>query len=141
MEVKSDGSVIVPAGKYILGDPCYAIPDEHWTDFLHTRVTNSGVGDVAGRCVLSFGTAYGDGTYEGSDGFEYGVDSGMIGLVPADLPGLTLLGRFQSIVTFAEPTRCWQDGLDRGGLHFGTILIATSEDEDDEACECCGRRG
>lgn len=26
--------ITIPSGKYVLGDPCYSIDDDHWMDLL-----------------------------------------------------------------------------------------------------------
>ena len=71
-----------PAGKYYIGDPCFVLDDEHF-DFT----VCDGDGFVTnGTHVLGyFSTAYGDGCYRGTNGQSYGVDAGIIGIVPAEL--------------------------------------------------------
>ena len=71
----------LPAGKYWVGDLCYVIDDDTWQD----RVCNESFDeqgrsldvklDVPGGVLVIGHTAYGDGLYEGSDGFDYPVDS------------------------------------------------------------------
>jgi hypothetical protein len=36
MKVIAADTVVVPAGTYILGDPCYAIPDDKWDEAIAT---------------------------------------------------------------------------------------------------------
>ena len=62
--------------KYIIGDLCNCLSDDEWEAFCNRDVIPDG--------VYIFRTAYGDGTYIGSDGFAYGVDSGTIGICPLD---------------------------------------------------------
>lgn len=125
-------SVVVPAGTYVLGDPCYSVPDEHWDALLEScdYFMDVPVGHVNGFDVLGFSTKYGDGTYKGSDGKSYPVDAGMIGLVPiefaVDKDGASD-GR--SVVTFNHPTTCT---VNDGVLKFGSIVIDTDSDEYDE---------
>ena len=39
--------VEVPAGKYILGDPCYAVPDSEWMELLEScEFFNSPIGTI-----------------------------------------------------------------------------------------------
>lgn len=79
--------VIVPAGTYYIGDPCYPIGDspiyeKAWSDAGYSTPavyrTEKGI-------VYIDGTAYGDGGYMGSDGHEYGVDAGVISIISAEI--------------------------------------------------------
>jgi hypothetical protein len=122
--------ITVPAGKYFLGDPCYAVPDELWDDLLNDAkyFQKKATGKVAGHRVVSFNTAYGDGCFAASDGCSYCVDAGMIGLTPVELiktnqrysdEQLKSLGRF---VEFNDKTEC---AANRGRMRFGDIVIDT----------------
>lgn len=132
--------VEVPAGKYILGDPCYAIPDDEWLDLLDTcDYFNTPIGTLRKRQgtfrVVAFSTRWGDGCYEGTDGKMYPVDAGLIGLVPVEVVGMDALRKdLCNVVTFDKPTKCSSDG--EGKLRFGHITIDTDpadveEDEDE----------
>lgn len=73
---------------FYIGDICYVLGDrlyrEVWGDkygFNDGTFTDPDTG----LQVAVAGTAYGDGTYTGSDGTEYQVDAGNIGLVPLEL--------------------------------------------------------
>jgi hypothetical protein len=72
-----------PAGKYYIGDPCYVLDDE----IYDAIVIGSGEGFFTNgtHTIGFFGTAYGDGCYRGTNGKTYGVDAGIIGIVPAEL--------------------------------------------------------
>jgi len=130
-------TVIVPPGKYVLGDPCYVVPKEDWDDLLAScDYFNHPVGLVHGFQVLAFSTRYGDGTYCCNRGHKYGVDAGIIGLVPFAYaeehdPSLS------QIVEFQYNVKCTRDA--EGVLTFGGIEIDTSgnnpcnwDEEDDE---------
>lgn len=126
--------VTVPAGQYVLGDPCYAVPDQHWEDLLAScdffRNPVGLVKDGAKKfAVLGFGTRWGDGCYAGSDGKEYPVDAGLIGLVPIELVE-NISEHYGYVVTFNKDTVCRSDG--DGKLYFGSIVIDTDPDEGDE---------
>jgi hypothetical protein len=136
-------TVIVPAGTYILGDPCYCVPESKWSEagesngwFEDSPVATIVVNGVE-REFLGFGTTYGDGEYYDSLGRSYCVDSGLIGLVPLDIAALEEIGSWVQI-TFSEDTVVTnRDGF----MTFGTeISIATDsldyeddgEDEDED---------
>lgn len=126
----------IPAGKYYLGDPCYSVPNNEWDDLLDTCQTfQEPVGMLRdGTKIYALPTAYGNGTYEDSDGFGYGVDTGLIGLVSV---GIKLDGDFNpdivNIVEFLTDTVMFDD---QGVLTFGHIVIDTAYegtyDEDQE---------
>lgn len=129
-------SINVPAGKYILGDPCYHIHKNHW-DILLVNSNHFGnpqsIGEIYGHTILSFGTKNGDGQYKGkyntkhkgNRSFKFCVDSGMIGLIPFDYliefsveydPELAI------VISFEDDTECYED---EGTLVFGKYIIET----------------
>ena len=139
--------VEVPAGKYILGDPCYAVPDGEWMELLEScdyfntpigtirRSPKSGTFNVMETFkVVAFNTRWGDGCYEGTDGCLYPVDAGLIGLVPVEAVDMDALrDDLCTVVTFTTPVKCSSNG--DGKLRFGSITIDTDpadEEEDDE---------
>jgi hypothetical protein len=134
--------VEVPAGHYILGDPCYAVPDSDWDSLLQScNYFENPIGYVKDGIqefpVLAFSTRWGDGCYKGTDGNTYPVDAGLIGLVPVEILGKdvhNLRGDLSKIVTFDKTIKCSRDS--DGKLRFGHITIDTDpaqdEEEDDE---------
>lgn len=173
MLVMDANNVAVSAGHYFLGDPCYPFPntgpdEPRWIELLRScgyfdsnpsasdearygpwTGTPGPVGTVTvngvGYPVVAFSTYRGDGGFKGSDGFEYGVDAGMIGLVPVAL--IEALGRdytdewlatcgtiLDADIGFVAET----DG--NGVMTFGTITINTRDDAQEETPECfrCG---
>lgn len=124
---------VVPAGKYFLGDPGYTMHGKFWGDVLDScNYFAEPIGEVEGHKVLGFKTAYGDGTYWDNFVNKFGVDSGLIGLVPEALIKITgdevplELGVW---VTFEYPTVCETNGT---VLTFGQHRINTGDAEDDE---------
>ena len=141
LPIRYGAEVTMPAGMYFLGDPCYAIDEDGvWDEWLAeaeeagTPAANGAmVADVDGVPMLGFQTAYGDGGYLSSDGEHlFGVDSGMIGLVPIELvhryfrrpvADLNGLGTF---IASTDPIVCTRMG---GTLTFGGTTIKTAPDE------------
>jgi hypothetical protein len=133
---RSEGIVIVPAGRYYLCDPCYAVRDEDWLPWL--QAANYGASPVDRNCilyglttdgfpVLGFDTEHGDGRWQGSDGLTYGADAGMIGLVPVEHNSMAqdkYAYMALNIVEFDRPTRCRR--TDDGVLIFGKVRINTA---------------
>jgi hypothetical protein len=124
--------VIVPAGKYYLGDPCYAVPNSLWDKLLGScNFFNNCVGEVNGHKVLAFNTAHGDGVYADQFENEFPVDAGIIGLVPEALIDMEeFQGNYPDMpgiwVKYDYETVCETDGKT---LRFGKHRIETDSDE------------
>lgn len=128
--------VWVPAGTYVLGDPCYAVPDALWVeagescDWWEASPIATVTAEGKEYKILGFSTAYGDGSYNCRDGIEYPVDAGLIGLVPIELanpqdPHYPL----NRLVVFDRETLCTNDD---GVMQFGDIHIDTKNNEEEE---------
>jgi len=139
--------VEVPAGSYILGDPCYVVPDSEWMELLEScNYFGNPIGTFSrgtdNYYIVAFGTRWGDGCYRGTDGNSYPVDAGLIGLVPVEVVGSEALrDDLCTVVTFDKPTKCGTDG--DGKLRFGHITIDTDpaqdeEEEDEDEAEAQG---
>lgn len=125
--------VELPAGDYWVGDPCYFIHDDSWHDWLeaagiHRRtMPDPLVAPVPGSDLVAVGvgTAWGDGTYQDDEGFSYGVDAGLLGVVPA--AAVTELkvyaAREGRLVTFTEPFTVWRSPS--GVVMIGHLAIPT----------------
>ena len=121
IKTKTHFEVTIPAGRYYLGDPCYVIRDKDWMPLLENcDYFRNPVGKVGGHEILAFGTKHGDGSFVDQHKNEYGVDAGLIGLVPVAYGGKHDHGNRE--VEFKFPTLCWNDD---GVLHFGGITINT----------------
>lgn len=151
VESKNVWRVWVPAGKYLIGDPCYAVPDGPREDNAKDMWSEAGEScgwwdaspvatvKVQGKeyNILGFGTAWGDGTYRGSDGFEYSVDAGLIGLVPLEIADTKKYGdqEVNRVIEFDRETLCINN---EGDMYFGNLRINTMasdeevEEEDEE---------
>lgn len=124
----SSKSVVVPKGAYILGDPCYVVPNEDWGALLAScNIFNEPVGSVGDFKVLAFGTKWGDGSYPDNKGNHYSVDAGLIGLVPVAYA--TLDWKDSTLVMFENATLCTNDD---GILKFGDYIIDTVLEEENE---------
>lgn len=135
--------VEVPAGSYVLGDPCYSFPDhDEWMELLEScEYFNAPIGTIRRTKantfnametfnVVAFSTRWGDGCYQGTDGRMYPVDAGLIGLVPLEVVGSDMRDDLSTVVVFDKPTKCYTDG--EGKLRFGHITIDTDPQDDEE---------
>lgn len=122
--------VTMPAGDYYVGDPCYTVPDHLWMTWLEAadyETENILAAEVAGHPVLGIGGFGGDGVYAGSDGNEYPVDAGVLGLVPAALArehGVKVRDDLVKLKRFATPIKC-SLGSD-GHVRLGNLVIYTN---------------
>lgn len=146
--------VLVPAGTYYIGDPCYAIGDspiyeEAWAN---TGYSTPAVYRSEQGIVYIDATSYGDGGYSGSDGFEYSVDAGVISVISREIiqEWMDSQGDFTPLEdtiyggklhTFLHPVRCifgdgefeFQDMNGHDILRINTRGDDTDdEDEEDE---------
>lgn len=136
-------------GTYYIGDPCYVIPNDEWMEYLDTYPKypppDPGYGWIDGiavnykghKCFHSM-TAHGDGSYRDNEGHRYGVDAGIIGIIPlalCDKEQLAELEDLGRVVTFDKrfEVYCEKDCT----FHFGHISIVTdgSDEEDEEEDE------
>jgi hypothetical protein len=123
-------------GKYFIGDPCYVMDDALYDKWgKETEWEGSGEFTVDGHKFACDHTAYGDGGYPGSDGNEYSVDAGIIGIVPEAMwkkntEELSLdLGTVVDVknkVTFSA-----KDGFFEYNIDGKQLTIATGEEEDE----------
>jgi hypothetical protein len=133
-----------PAGKYYIGDPCYAIKDENWIPLLddtgylglHKEKENGeplvnwddGLFSYRFRTCFAHGTAYGDGCYMSNTGLEFGVDAGLLSIIPFDVvDGDSIHGG--NIVDFNNCFMVWEED---GTFHFGNIVIPTKDEPEYE---------
>lgn len=139
-------SITVPAGTYIVGDPCYSVPNDMWADWLALATGYESVrretplyAELNGYPVAGICTEYGDGMYPASDGAQYPVDAGLLGVVHVGVAVVSVSPDAVQTVTFDRPFECYRD--EDGVVHIGHISIYTGdtngdedlyEDEDDE---------
>lgn len=106
-------AVLVSKKGFYFGDPCYVLGDEFYHEVwggIYEYQDCIVKEPKTGMRFAVHGTAYGDGTYYGSDGNEFGVDSGTLALIPLEL---------------VEK----RDGIDFGGLYLGAGKAEFSEND------------
>lgn len=132
---------ICPPGTYFFGDPCYAIEDDAlWTqvcDAFYTGDTSNNADGILtdGTFFVACNTMHGDGVYTGSDGYDYGVDAGLLGVVSLvegqyDEAELKRLGTIRQFVTPFSV----QHNPESGEITLADVYINTdwSYEEDEE---------
>jgi hypothetical protein len=125
---------VVPAGRYYVGDLCYALPENLYDGVFGGTRYQSGLYTQTGTNNFFFlGGTGGDGQFRGTDGYKYLVDAGILGIVPAHLCDLNNKairgGKFH---TFDSPVTCVADGCSlRLESGWNNILIPREETEDE----------
>lgn len=84
---RKEYTFVAPPGTYYIGDICYFLKDPIYDGIFGGHGYESGhyTQKSDGAFFVVDGTAYGDGEYRGTDGFAYGVDAGIIGIVSRSL--------------------------------------------------------
>lgn len=127
-------SVTLPAGRYLIIDPCDSLPEGEWDkaidatncfeDPCHTSFIKA---DGTPGLVVAFATAGGDGEFTDKDGNEYLVDAGLIGILSVDDVGEDEDTTYGGAVhEFSTPFRCYRSG---DTIVFGHVEINTNQDD------------
>lgn len=136
---KETHKTTLPAGKYYIGDLCYALADDIY-DGVFGNIGGYDSGLYKKNDSEFFfvdNTAYGDGMYGATDGNEFAVDAGIIGICPASMIGKGT-GREKDgdgghIYEFKEPVKCtFNSGVFTFKSGFRKLVINT-EGEDEES--------
>ncbi len=122
-----------PPGTYYIGDLCYAIED--WDAFC--KLTIKGNECIYGEFpwktgkMWLHGTAYGDGCFADQEGNEYGVDAGLIGVLPIELVDKHEyeLAELGNVVDFPGGFEC---SYDDGIFYIGHLRIDTDPGKREE---------
>ena len=125
--MSTTNTFILPAGTYVITDPCYVI--ERWDKAIADTncFDDTGVFQMDGYNYCGIGTMYGDGLYYDNYGIEYPVDAGLIGAVSVELVILEGKCTDYKTVTFDYPVKCGVDS--EGTIFFGDIRIETGSSD------------
>ena len=126
-------------GKYYVGDPCYVVADDNWMKLIDSTGCfgsenynnppnwDHGKFTYNGADCYAHGTAEGDGEFQDNYNRTYGVDAGLIGVIPfVACDGDFLEGG--NIVEFENDFIVYYDN---GRFIFGNIIIDTNFDDYD----------
>ena len=133
----------MPAGKYYVGDLCYVMDSDEWSQVCSLIIQGEKLLDGEfelpdGRRFAIYSTHWGDGEYYDQYGHTYSVDAGSIGcILMSDIRAnkyynLLDLG---AILEFAEP---FETAGGRGSANWdgvikiGHVEIATSPEYEDD---------
>lgn len=128
----------LPAGDYVIVDPCYVLNDDHYQRWLdHASAEEKRTGQypydsqlsIEASQLVTLSTEWGDGRYDSNMPASFPVDSGNIGCIPTTLVSKDGV-RDGMRHTFTEAFECYRD--DNGTLHFGDVEIYTGNEEEDD---------
>ena len=132
----------MPAGKYYIGDLCYVMTDDEWSECvdLFFPPNNQGFPQSVegefqlkdGRRFASFSTAYGDGTYRSNLNTFHSVDSGSIGCIRVEDIRANKYEDIESLGAIVEFDQPFEVSEDQGLLVFGHVEIETADEDDEE---------
>ena len=105
-EFSKNVTATLPAGRYYIGDICYVLKDSVKDDIFGDTNYEPGHYKMKDGEFLVNRTAYGDGSYPGSNNYQYGVDAAVIGITNINLciDEKKLYGG--TLHTFTEPVMC-----------------------------------
>lgn len=130
-------TITLPAGEYIIIDPCYVMPDDAYQKMVDTIYSTSHMEEnqftYKGKTMVVFGTAYGDGGYPNTfNDNDILVDSGQIAIIPTAVLTKKVIKENAScsvVVTFENNVHCSNNG---GIMEFGHITVDTLQEDDEE---------
>jgi hypothetical protein len=131
-DFKLTNNFVAPPGTYYIGDICYFLKNNLYDGIFGGYSYESGLytRKSDGAFFMVDHTAWGDGCYNGSDGFDYGVDAGIIGIVSRSLgPERDADVYGGKLHTFKDPVEIkFGGGLFRFKSHWDYLVIETSGD-------------
>jgi hypothetical protein len=133
----------MPAGKYYIGDLCYVMADEEWSEICDITISGHKVIDGEfqlkdGRKFAMYSTAYGDGVYYDHYGHSYSVDAGSIGCILLD--DIKYVDNFDQFLDVGAILEFDTDFVTGGGqgesdwegtIQFGHVVIETNPVEEE----------
>lgn len=133
---------IFPPGKYYVGDCCYVLDDDIYHDVWgkHYNYQN-GTFECNGKRVAVGSTGLGDGTFRGSDGIDYCIDSGTLAMVPFSLctkcsedeaKELGAVYTFDSEIQFHSHRGIFEVASNGFYVRIDTTTFAPDDEEEDE---------
>lgn len=120
--------------KFYVGDPCYALNNEHYNIWGDKYNYEDGIHEINGFYFAVYGTEFGDGSYQGSNNINYSVDSGTIALIPFELVNMEEDISEGSFIESKYAELLFENGDFIVKYEDGEIIIPTgfSGDEKDE---------
>ena len=133
-ESESYDDIKSPSNKFYIGDVCYVLDDKIYDEIWGGKHDYAdGLIDCEnGLSFLVHGTAYGDGEYYDQYGHPYGVDAGVIGVVPIELCAKEDGLKLGAVMEGNFATLEYDDGTFKIEIGNNWREIYTKEDFEDE---------
>ncbi len=121
-------------GKMYIGDLCYALSDDVYSNVWGGHNFEEGAYNTQDGMFAMVGTAYGDGTYSSSIGFDFPVDAGIIGICDGKLAVEDYDGSGLLVDAVGEATISYNNGTisityTTPNGHTEFVDIETAEDD------------
>lgn len=114
----------LPAGEYVITDPCYAWSGQKYSKILDETKFFSPDGVFverdSGRQFAIFSTHHGDGVYKDNLGNSYSVDAGCIGCLPRDI--VDNVYPWMAVIKFENN---FEVSSSNGVINYGHVSIET----------------
>lgn len=130
-------SIVLEAGKYWVGDPCYAFDDhEAWmrllksADFENVDMLEAEINDAGTLAFVASGTHHGDGVFYDQKMRSYPVDAGLIGVVRPEEADTSKPPAGMNLVEFDTP---FSIEYEDGKIIIGHLTIDTRWQDDIDA--------
>lgn len=129
----------LPAGKYYIGDLCYALREDIYDKVYGGQGYDAGLYTSSLGSFMMYGTG-GDGVFKGSDGYEYPVDAAHIGIASLACCNSEEEVYGGKVFTFSQPVECKFDDAAftfyAGDFHLRISNWGDYEDEYEEEGDC-----
>ena len=128
---------MMPAGRYYIGDLCYVMTDDEWSEFCNITIKGNECidGEFAlkdGRQFATYGTAYGDGSYHDQYGHTYSVDAGLIGCIRVEDIRADKYNNLLDLGAVQEFAGAFSTSEHAGQIQFGHVIIDTDPAYDED---------
>lgn len=144
----------IEADKLFVGDICYALKDDIYRSVWGDKLGyEDGLIRINGKdgeiCAVVGGTAYGDGSYKGTDGTEFGVDAGVIGVtsskyfdkeVDSELGKIVEVPGGKARVHFVDNYGDFDIEIRdiEGNVLYHVEIFTGENEEEEDCCPYCG---
>lgn len=127
----------MPAGKYYIGDLCYVMDNDEWSQVCARTIQGEKIVDGEfelddGRKFAIYSTRWGDGCYYDEFGHSYPVDAGSIGCILMSDIKANKYDNLLDLGAILEFDEDFETSEHEGKIQFGYVVIDTNPIYEDE---------
>ena len=131
---------MMPAGRYYVGDLCYVLNDDDWSNVCEKTIKDGQPVDGEfilsdGRVIATYRTKWGDGLFYSNIGTVHCVDSGSIGCILESDINIKLPEHINELGAFVDISTDFKTGEHEGIIQFGFLSIDTDPVFDEDYVE------